>query len=201
MGMFDSFYIAYQSNPRVEVQTKEFESSLLNWFLGDRVDNVPGLRVIKESFNLHNYYTNELSERIALLVLYNGIFVDYSVVSDDLDVARAEIMLNKLWSRSDFASIALTNILTWKSNQLNSANEQLFGLKGITSSYKYYLEDKNNPNKTKLVGLANFLNNGIDFDTCSIDSVLIEKIDDTTASQVYANDIFSANKNIAGALD
>lgn len=108
MGMFDSLYIELDGREQ-EIQTKRFDCVLGHYHLGDWIDgSPPGVRVYFDSLWLDAtgrrvYRADaECSRKTTLLiVLVQGVFVDYRIHEGELATEAIEPILRELrecWS-------------------------------------------------------------------------------------------------------
>lgn len=181
MGMFDSFRIKYQSEKYIEVQTKRFDSSLAVWEIGQRVNNSIGLSIYLESFDINGYYGDRKISRNALLVILDGVFVDYGVCKDDLEVDKLTICLRKLWENDRVAKYGLMKLLNRSDIKFKLLSESVDVLKNTVYSYKDFESSKGKPPKKRFsFGLLK----EYDFDKEDVGSLLITQIDEIEKKDV-----------------
>ena len=128
MGMFDSYFIPW-GDDEAEIQTKEFDSTLARWYLGDRVliepafSDASGVCILLEDFSLNSQYRYVPAQRHVALLHFNGIFADYCCGLSFEEVQATQTRLEKIWLNPFWRSLGFAKLLDIERNR-SHAREQ-----------------------------------------------------------------------------
>jgi hypothetical protein len=145
MGMFDTFHANWRGK-RLELQHKDFECSLQNWNLGDRIDISqfgiggfisgfqPDINHLRQTTDNGSDQRNDT--RFFIGILHNGYWIDYAV-APTFDSAKA--LLDELivaYDNPARLALAWQSIHTIKTNKTNALNDILSTFQEFYSAFQ-----------------------------------------------------------------
>lgn len=113
MGMFDSFYVEVDGKD-YEVQTKQLDSFMDSWHIGDTVGYSPLTNVIVEDTFIEK-------EVFVAIIIYQGVFVDFLIRDTSEEASEDGYNLLKLYMSEVNNPVVehLLNALKDKTSKLN----------------------------------------------------------------------------------
>jgi hypothetical protein len=148
MGMFDTLVVPHQ-NETIDCQTKEFECSLAGVHLGDRIEEVEGLRVSIENFespSLDLYPIKQSNKwhgnRHIVFVFYDGYWIDFGV-SPDFDSSK-KLSEQLIEHYKNPASVLFAQRMTrrFREKEEQSLDLKLGNLRSFFSAFENRKEDR-----------------------------------------------------------
>ena len=140
MGMFDALMIEIDDHP-VELQTKNFDNILGNYYPGDSISGAPsGIHVYYDTVNLDNdgkhIYNAEKTVKsyTVFVVLAHSVFTAYTIEEGKLDDSEIEFHLknlDKYWNDSSHILFSWLEFLKNKQKRISVLNRQVYDVQSV----------------------------------------------------------------------
>jgi len=142
MGMFDTFIIEI-NNEEVEVQTKRFDCILQEVRVGETMNGTPmGLQFFYDIDTINDKHVG------IVIMLYDGIFVDYKIAlgdhSEDIDVELIKYLMEKLRIKHEYLDQRLSTLLKEQNKKLQQKENIISNIKAFCNLIKSEDLDKLN---------------------------------------------------------
>lgn len=134
MGMFDTFIVEI-NNKEVEIQTKRFDCILQEVRVGETMNGTPmGLQFFYDIDTINDKHVG------IVIMLYDGIFVDYKIVlgdhSEDIDVELIKYLMEKLRIKHEYLDQRLSTLLKEQNKKLQQKENIISNIKAFCNLIK-----------------------------------------------------------------
>ncbi len=205
MGMFDSYYNAWQGQP-VEVQTKRLENTLDSYRLGDFVSPLIQSDIgkeevvcVPEDFSPAYYYLGESIHLQVQLLHYKGLFADACFHPTKSGAQSAQAVLYKNWKNPKRVAILFEKLLFHKANKEKEASYQIQKMMQLKNAYRDWQEEQRlaglpeeERKKRSAWYLLRLQHKGMSFDESSFEEQclrLLEELQEESSSDVLIDSV------------